>query len=206
MREVGDREGESLALANIAYILYFQRQESGAAYPYCQDALALAREIGNRYAEATALTIFGHILLALAHYETAQENYTEALALRRQLGQRSLVQQPLAGLARVALEQGNLPQALSYVEELLAFFAAGQEPDRTVDPFSTFLTCYDVLAAAADPRAGSFLQSSYEALQARANQFTDAAVRRSFLENVPVHRALVDAWNDCLALVSISSC
>ena len=51
-----------------------------------------------------------------------------------------------------------------------------------------------MLARAADPRAGELLASAHAELQARAATITDAALRESFLSNVPQHREIVAAW------------
>jgi tetratricopeptide (TPR) repeat protein/class 3 adenylate cyclase len=192
-REIEDRDGEALVLGNIG-LIYHQLDENETACRYCREALAIAREIGGRHVEASALTNLSHALMALAEHEEASHSYGQALALRREMGQHKEVQQPLAGLARVALVKGQLAQALTYVEELLTLFTAGQRPDSSVDPFRIYLACYEVLAAARDPRAGPLLQMAYDLLQAEAGRFTDPEVRCSFLENVPAHRAIMTIW------------
>ena len=60
------------------------------------------------------------------------------------------------------------------------------------DPKGTFRLL--VLARAGDSRAPELLVRVYDELQARAATITDAALRRSFLENVPLHREIVSAW------------
>ena len=57
-----------------------------------------------------------------------------------------------------------------------------------------YLTCYHVLGAAGDSRAAGVLETAYAALQKQAAKIPDEAMRRSFLENVPYHRAIVAAW------------
>jgi hypothetical protein len=42
-----------------------------------------------------------------------------------------------------------------------------------------------------DPRAGGFLQQTYDSLMAYADRIGDEGMRRSFLENVPWHREVV---------------
>ena len=44
--------------------------------------------------------------------------------------------------------------------------------------------------AAGDPRAGGFLQQTYDLLMEQADRIGDEAMRRSFLENVPWHREI----------------
>jgi hypothetical protein len=45
-----------------------------------------------------------------------------------------------------------------------------------------------------DPRAGEVLEEAHELLQDIAGKMTDEELRRSFLEKVPAHRALVQEY------------
>jgi hypothetical protein len=50
-----------------------------------------------------------------------------------------------------------------------------------------------VLEANHDPRAVTILQTAHNLLQEYAIHITDDALRRSFMENVPAHRAILAA-------------
>jgi hypothetical protein len=106
------------------------------------------------------------------------------------MGVRSRMMEPLAGLARVALAQGDTASALVHVEEILAYLETGSLAG-TDAPFRVYLICYRVLQANHDARARSILQVAHELLQARAATIGDERLRRSFLENVPAHRDLM---------------
>jgi hypothetical protein len=101
--------------------------------------------------------------------------------------------EPLAGLARVALAQQDVPQARAYAEEILAHLAQGTL-DGTDEPLRVQLTVYQALAAAADPRAGDVLTAAYGALMARAGKIGDGARRSLFLENIAAHQELQAEW------------
>ncbi len=151
------------------------------------------QSLGKREPVAYAQNIFGDILLSVGRLEEAVTAYTAALTLYREQGDRDLASEPQAGLARVALAENNLPDALAHIEAILAYLAddgllEGQEPLRIL------LTCYQVLAAVDDPRAAEVLGEAYARLQERAARISDKAMRRSFLENVPHHRKIVAAW------------
>jgi hypothetical protein len=119
--------------------------------------------------------------------------YQQALALRQELGQPNLATEPLAGLARVSLVQGDLSWAQALVEEIMAYLE-----DHTLDgaeePFLVYVTCYRVLRAGEDPRAQKVLDTAYYLLQDQANRIGDEKLRRSFLENVAVHREILSEW------------
>jgi hypothetical protein len=95
----------------------------------------------------------------------------------------------LAGLARIALAAGNLTQAMAYCEDILPMLAS--DDNAIFDPFHVDLTCYHILAAAADPRAATVQRNAVDRIQAKAQQIYDYTLRRSFLEAVPTHRTLL---------------
>ena len=100
---------------------------------------------------------------------------------------------PVSGLARVALADGRLDDALAFVEQLMAHRAEGGSFDGTEEPLLLPLTCYRVLRATADPRAQAVLAEAMAELQSQAERINDARARRSFLEQVPHHREIVEA-------------
>jgi len=66
--------------------------------------------------------------------------------------------------------------------------------DGTIEPLRVYLTCYRVLRANEDPRAGEVLSAAHRLLQERAARIDDEQLRRSFLENVAAHREIIEAW------------
>jgi hypothetical protein len=66
-----------------------------------------------------------------------------------------------------------------------------------------YLTGYRVLQAASDPRAGQVIQTAYQVLEERASRL-DGELRRAFLENIPAHRELLQAWEAWLDRTSSS--
>jgi hypothetical protein len=61
-------------------------------------------------------------------------------------------------------------------------------------PIRVLLTCYRVLAAGAAADAGAVLEQAHALLQQMAGTIEDDAWRRTFLEAVPAHRALLALW------------
>ena len=58
-----------------------------------------------------------------------------------------------------------------------------------MEPLRICSTCYRVLLANGDPRAGAILDATYHLLQERAAKIEDGDLRRSYQENVSAHRA-----------------
>jgi predicted ATPase/class 3 adenylate cyclase len=204
---IGDRRGEGVALVNLS-LLAHQQGEHEPARNYGEKALQIAQNLGNRHILGYALTVLGHNQAALGDLKKAAATYEDALKIRRALGQPSLAMEPLAGLARTHLAR-NTPeatsQALAAVEEILQHLeldeAAMEEAPRlrlegTMEPFRVCLTCYIVLRATQDPRAGPTLRTIYRVLQEGAKRISDDDMRRSFLENVAAHREIDESTSD----------
>jgi adenylate cyclase len=175
-------------------LLHHQLGEDRQAQEYARRALAIHRATFGPHRPALALTRLGNALVGLGELTEGRAAYQEALDLRRELGQAHLATEPLAGLARVALAQGDLVQAGGYVAQILAHLETGSL-DGTDEPIRIYLTCYRVLRANEDPRADKVLAEAYQLLQGRAAKIEDKELRRSFLENVTANRELVAAWN-----------
>jgi predicted ATPase/DNA-binding SARP family transcriptional activator len=144
---------------------------------------------------ADAAVILGHARNGMEEWAAAATAYQQAAGIYLQIGNTVLVVEPQAGLARSALAQGDRAEAQRQVEKILPILA--EHPHAGFNtPFFTWLTCHQVLAANEDPRAGGVLQTAYTLLQQDAASIQDAALRRSFLEEVAMHRALQQAGEE----------
>ncbi len=83
---------------------------------------------------------------------------------------------------------------LLFVDEILAILENKPELMRYCFIFWSYLSCFQVLQAYSDPRAGIVLDRAYQRLQERASQITGDRFRHSYLENVPWHREIVALW------------
>ncbi len=230
-RELGDKQGEIIALGNVgADWLWFGQLEE--ARRHLEEALRLCHAIGARQLETGPLVDLALLALWQGDAQRALEVATEATELAGAIQAREFEadawctrgdaefalgrpqaaavaferaeslataighgrrHQALAGRARVALEQGDLANAMGQVETLLARRAGG-ESWHGADARLVLCTCHQVLAQAGDPRAAELLASAHAELQARADTVSDAALRASFLNNVPHHRTIAEAW------------
>ncbi len=203
-RDIGDRRSEGIALANLASACRY-RADLVTALDYAHRALDAARQAGHRQGEAQSLTVLGHGLADLAardmrHRERLAEAataYREAANIRHSLGDHNLESESVAGLARVVLAQGQPAEALRLVEKVLAHLAGEGDLYGSSEAFLVYLTCYQVLRACGDGRAGEVLATAQAALIERAARIGDEEMRHSFLEDVPHHRAIMDELAIC---------
>lgn len=189
-RTVGDRWGQALCFNNLG-IMARDLGDHVRAKVYLQQGLAICREIGFREGEGTILNEWGIVAFDLGDYSEARLMFDQALALRRQLGRQHYIAEDLAGLAQVSLALGHLVQAQNYIMEVLAYMESNPIMAGAERPLRVHLICYQVLRAASDERAPALLAQAYEILQARAAKIPDEALRYSFLQKLPDHRAIV---------------
>ncbi|MFC2046168.1 tetratricopeptide repeat protein, partial [Chloroflexota bacterium] len=192
-REIGARNDEALSVGNLGLVYHYLGDDE-TARRYSYQALQMAQETGERRTEGAMWMKLGHALAGLGLLDEAAKAYWESVTLRRETGWPILALEPLAGLARVALAQGDEAQAQALVEEILEHLESGGALDGIISPFQVFLTCYCVLEAGGDSRALEILATAHDQLQERAAKITDEKLRRSYLENVVAHRELLQAF------------
>jgi hypothetical protein len=77
-----------------------------------EEALALARELGERYGIANGLVSLGDVALAAGDTARARALYQESLSIARGCGFRPLLARSLEGIAALAAAQGQARRAL----------------------------------------------------------------------------------------------
>jgi tetratricopeptide (TPR) repeat protein len=174
--------------------LYHALGDGYTAYGYALQALEAAQALGSPLGIWGGETCIGNALAALEDWAGAEEAHRAAWEQQQRLGQGSAGMENLAGLAGIALAQGQPEAALAWVESILAWLAA-HEPASVSQLLAIQWVCYQVLQANGDARAAELLGVVYTELHRRAAALTDPDLRRSFLEAVPVHREIIQTWS-----------
>ncbi|MBN1812529.1 MAG: tetratricopeptide repeat protein [Anaerolineae bacterium] len=199
-RAIGDRLGEAIALYNLA-VRYRDAGEGELARRCCEESLAIARDIGSRRLVAYTLTYLGLIAEKLhtsepaspADLAAAEEHYAQALAIRSEIGQWALTNDSRAGLARVALVQGRVGEALELIEESLDWIAE-HGVEGVGDIQLVYLTAYRVFTAARrGDRARAAIEAAHDLLLAWGAGLDDQE-RRALLESVWPHSEIVTLY------------
>jgi class 3 adenylate cyclase/predicted ATPase len=177
---------------NLGYVLL--DSDPAAALEHFEQALADARATDNQDAEA-----YGHGYRALyheqqRHWGAARADYEVALAICAEIDADAIAVEQRAGLARVALAQGNVEAARAYAQHCFEHL----ETKGIVGiefPLLVYLTCHDVLVATGETEAArQLVEIAHGLLMGRANAIGDEAMRGSLLENVATNRRVQELW------------
>ena len=171
---------------NLSY-LHTKIGKLGAAVAYGREGLQIAQEINSRSLQSLAFINLGEAYLAQNAFSKGVEAYQQVIDLWQEQKNPGQVMEGLAGLALTHHQQGHDKEALSQVEQILAFIDQGESVPANV----VYLACYYVLDRQKDPRRQAILTAAYDAIQQRANQITDPDLRQSYLTHVVVHRELL---------------
>jgi DNA-binding SARP family transcriptional activator len=168
------------------------------AIPFIQDALALAAEVGHRHFVVQALNGLACVRLRLGGEDQAREALTlveEALTVAREIALRhgEAMALSLRGQALLALGQVDAAcEASQAAVELLEGQGVAEGDERRV----YFHHAQNLSAQGKASEAAIYLAEAKARMEAKATRIADADLRRDFLENVPINRAIRQAWQD----------
>ncbi len=191
-RAIGARQLENGPLVNLALLALWQG-DFGRALEVAIQAIAVSAAVQSPEFESSGWRSSGDALLALGRLDEAARAFERAETLADAVGHGGR-HDALAGRARVALAAGDTATAVEHVALLLARRADGEANWDGADARLILWVCHQVLAVAGDARAAALLDDAHAELQARAATIGDAALRESFLANVPHHKAITNAW------------
>jgi hypothetical protein len=193
-RDINYRKGEALLLAALG-LLYNQMGDDVMAYNYSQQALSLTQaSFTHPTSRGHALTNLGHALAGLGRLNEAVGVYHQAIHTRQETGEDHLLLDSLGGLAHVLWRQKSLRKALWHAEEILDE-ARAQHLRGSQQPLRIYMTCYRILSAHKDARAAQVLRLAQDLLQRQAASIADLHQRRFFLEEVALHREIVQQFS-----------
>jgi tetratricopeptide (TPR) repeat protein len=193
MRANGDRVMEANALQRLSGLALWEG-DAPRSRELARAALDTAVAARAREFEAFALLRLGRAEAALGATAAAREAFAQAQSVGQAIGLQ-VERDAIAGLAAVALDEGDAPGALETARPLLAHLDAGGTWDGTEEDARLIeLTLCRVLARVGDPRADAALARAHAALMTEADGIRDPGLRQSFLARIPHHREIVAAW------------
>lgn len=187
-----DREGEATSLSSLGLLSAYQGHWEEAR-SYLQRSLEQCRAIGYRRGEAVAWHHLGITELWAGNAPRAVEALQEALTLREEIGEAGNALVSRAWLSLACLEAGEVERThtlLAEVERTLQEEGyGGDAPEQEV-----WWVIFRVRQGLGDEEgARTALERARRLVQEQAGRLRDPRLRRSFLENVPVNREILQA-------------
>ncbi|MHC4974815.1 MAG: tetratricopeptide repeat protein [Planctomycetota bacterium] len=215
-REIGDQQAEGVVLVNLGP-LHADLGQTDLARKTLDESLLVLRGTGARRPEGAALEALGSLADQRGEIAEARRLYEEALALRKDA---SGVASTLVALGRLEASQGEDSAATAYLEEAHSLAEGLQSPNQillaTVElarlaggDVQAALDTFEEHEERVDfPDRLSVRFRLWELTRdrthlAEAKRLLDFAVehapedcRDSMIENVPLHRDIMRAWED----------
>lgn len=197
LKDVEDRGSVSRILGDIA-ILYLLEKRYKTCQQHCLLAQEQAEEVGLRDVKMTTSVTLGWAAYHQNDLSQAEAAFKLAIDTYNEVGQDFMAVEPYAGMARVALSRQNIPEALRWVENILSQLDEAQKGDDfdqvisgLMNCMDVYLTCFDVLETANDPRAAGVLNQAYQLLMEFASRAGDEILRQSYLNAIPSHERIL---------------
>jgi tetratricopeptide (TPR) repeat protein len=183
-REVGNRYQEMYTLINLGAVTGVQK-EAELSLRYADQARELSIKIGDRAGEAWSHFYIGHAHLLKNDFQLARDAFSSSIIIREESNQLNLVMEAQAGLVETALQAGDLSEAQTKADIILAHLANNGTLDGTEEPLRIYLAVYQVLKKLKDPRASSILQTAKQILGGQVSLLKDESSRNMYVQNVP---------------------
>jgi len=191
--ELQDREGEAASRVNLGLLAAYQGTYEQARADL-ENALEQYQQMGHRRGEANALHYLALVALWIGESDAAHETFHNVLALRQEIGETANARVTQTWLAVASLAAGKPEEARTLIQEactqLVSEGYSGDYPEQEI-----WWAAYRVWRALGqDAQAQEALQRAHGLVQEQADRIQDPALRRSFLENVPVNREIMQAY------------
>ena len=190
-RQLNDQFWQAWVLLRLGE-LWIEWGEPGKGLPFITDAYETAEQLNNPRFLAAVLYHWGDALVGQSDWVQAEQKFQRANNLWLDSGQIENANQSLAGLAYVAYQQDRLETAAAHAEKLWQTWLDSPQMARRAN-----LKLYWMLGVVwdglGDKRAPDLWKTANALLQERCEKIPDERVRRMFLEQVPAHRAILEA-------------
>jgi tetratricopeptide (TPR) repeat protein len=190
---IGSRRQRAYSLQNLG-LAYLRSGDGRTARQILDRSLVDMVAVDDAFGRASSIGYIGYVLEASGDVAGAARRYEEARGIFSDLGVVRPTIDCWAGLARCALAQGRLDDARRDAEGIFHYLMT-TGPEGLESPSWAYQTCADIFDALNEAeKARAAVEAGFRELMERADKIDDAEWRRSFLENVPEHRAIVELW------------
>ena len=189
----GARRELAYARLNLG-LIYWRNSDLSAALNLLKSVQPELAAVGDTFAKAAGLSYLAIVFEQTSETCEAQQQFEAARGIFTQAGIRGYAADALAGLARCALALHDLETARRYAAELWNYLRLHGTQGMEF-PLRAYLTCAEAYTTLGESdNARQAIEAGYYELIARAEKISRVEWGRSFLFNVPEHRALIDLW------------
>lgn len=190
---IGARRQSAFTRLNLA-LAYWRLQRNQDAKQTLDRVIPELLSTGDAYGTAVGHTYLGLVLEQDGSIETAKQQYSEASQILHGLGTMGNLSDAVAGLARCALALGYLPEARQCSQETWEYLEQNSGKGMEL-PQLAYLTCFRVFDHLGEvEKARLALEQGLQDLNENAARINKPDWKKSFLENIPEHRELREAW------------
>ncbi len=190
-QEIGKKQGEATALHNLG-LMRWRSKDYPSAIELIQTALKTYREYHDKPNTAGALRNLGEILTDGEDPSRALKYLKKALTLSREIGSKEEEILNQSDLSAVYVKLRQPEKAVRSSAAAIGLLRARKH--RPKAPQILYAHARALAAAGQKSRSQVWLERAHQALLRRAQRIRDDTLRRSFLENVPLHREIVEAY------------
>jgi class 3 adenylate cyclase/tetratricopeptide (TPR) repeat protein len=188
---IGSRRPHGYALQNLG-LAYFRSGDGRAARRALEVSLVDLAVVGDQLGRAFSLLYLALVLERLGDIAGAGRRFEEARTTCLQRGAHPSAAASLAGLARCAFAQGDLDTSRRHAFELWGYLQTHGSKGMDM-PIWAYQTCADIFDALGEPEPARLaVEAGFRDLMERTEKISDPEWRKSFLENIPEHRALIE--------------
>ncbi|MEM7797750.1 MAG: AAA family ATPase [Chloroflexota bacterium] len=157
-----------------------------------QDVIQKVDDCGDPDLEGYATLYLGLILAEKQAWPEATAALRRSVEIRHQLKQSNMATEPMAALIEIALARGDLDTARDEAGFILGRLEEDPHLAGPSEPFLVHFNLYLYLKAQNDYRAHAILKRASRMLLERSQKISEPSMRRSYLENVAVHKAIME--------------
>jgi predicted ATPase len=191
LRSFGAQHEMAYAQLNLG-LIYWRNHQFPAALQILQVARQTLIALDDRYGQAAALCYLALILEDTAQPSQARDNYAAARRMSDESGARGAAADALTGLTRCAWQLQNWEAARQHVTDLWNYLQLKGTQGMEL-PLRAYLTCAQVFSALQEEEtANKVVEAGYQELILRSEKISRLEWGRSYLSNIPEHRALLE--------------
>ena len=194
LTKINERFGICIAKVNLMEV-YLSQFYYELAHETGRQVYLLAEEIGSKRIVGIALHGIGVALRGKQKLVGAEKAFNDAIDLWQKMQQADQEMESRSELALLYLDKKMPHVAHEEVMDIITYLKEHEARQEKINHIIQILfNCFTILDALDDPTASNLLQHAYDMLQKSSGKISELSLRKRFLNDVPIHRKVVEAY------------